>query len=280
MNPHPFAQLKIPQPKADHGQGGRPRGPISICTTEVRYTVTNATIDITYHFRCAEGEKLESSLRIQLNAATLEARRKTCPSPPDWSRLDVHQCRVCPLNVQSSTHCPAALAFVDILEEFGPLLSFTEVEVTVVTSERTVTSKTSVQRALSSLVGLSMATSGCPILARFKPMARFHLPLATREETMFRSVGAYLLGQYFLKQRGQTPDLELRGLRETYDLIHNVNVGLADRLREIPAGDAHLNALVILDLFAHALPSSIDEGLAELEHMFDSFMPPGTTATA
>jgi hypothetical protein len=236
--------------------------------------VTNETINIAYQFRCADGDKLESSLQIELNAATLEALHPPNQTPPDWTRLEVHQCRVCPLSNDSCTHCPAALAFVSILDEFGPLLSFTEVDVTVVTRERTITAATSVQRALSSLVGLSMATSGCPILARFKPMARFHLPLATREETMFRSVGAYLLGQYFLKQRGKVPDLNLSGLRETYDLIHEVNVGLANRLRVIPAGDAHLNALVILDLFAHALPYSIDEGLAELEHMFEAFMPP------
>jgi hypothetical protein len=235
--------------------------------------VSTGTIDIAYHFRCADGEKLDASLCIRLDVLTLEAKRDGQQHAPDWTSLEVQQCSCCPLNRRAHTHCPAALAFVEILDEFGPLLSFTEVEVTIVTRERTVTSKTSVQRALSSLVGLSMATSGCPVLARFKPMARFHLPLATREETMFRSVGAYLIGQYFLKQRGQTPDMDLSGLRETYDLIHQVNVGLANRLRVIPAGDAHLNALVILDLFAHALPYSIDEGLAELEHMFKSFYP-------
>lgn len=243
------------------------------CTHRLHTTVTNGTIDIAYQFRCADGDKRDAALRIELDSVTLEARRGANTAPPDWTRLGVHQCSVCPLAKDAHTHCPAAVAFVEILDEFGPLLSFTEVDVTVITRERTVTAKTSVQRALSSLVGLSMATSGCPILARFKPMARFHLPLATREETMFRSVGAYLIGQFFLKQRGLAPDIDLRGLRETYDLIHEVNVGLAGRLRDIPAGDAHLNAIVILDLLAHALPYSIDEGLAELEHMFASFMP-------
>ena len=235
--------------------------------------MTNGTIDIAYHFRCADGDKQEAALCIKLDAISLEAVRGTNAPPPDWAQLEVHQCSICPLAKQTVTHCPAALAFVDILDEFGPLLSYTEVDLTVETRERTVQSKTTVQKALSSLVGLSMATSGCPILARFKPMARFHLPVATREETIFRSVGAYLLAQFFLTQRGETPDMELRGLRETYDRIHEVNVGLANRLRVIPSGDAHLNALVILDLFAHALPYSIDESLAELEHMFTSFMP-------
>lgn len=235
-------------------------------------SVNNGGIEIGYHFRCVDGEKREASLRVVLDAKTLELRHRQDPPPPDWARLSVHQCSVCPLNARSHEYCPAALSFVDILDEFGVLFSFTEVEVTVITRERTVYAKTSAQRALSSLVGLCMATSGCPILAQFKPMARFHLPFATREETTFRAVGAYLLAQYFLKQRGDTPDLDLNGLRETYDRIHEVNMGLANRLRAIPVGDAHLNALVILDLFAHALPSSIEEGLAELEHMFTSFL--------
>ncbi|HRI86822.1 MAG TPA: hypothetical protein PLJ47_07185 [Candidatus Hydrogenedentes bacterium] len=234
-----------------------------------------STIAFGYHFRCADGEKQEATFNVELDAATLQYRHRRTETPPAWAELTVSQCRSCPLKQEESPQCPAALVFVDILDEFGELLSFTEVEVTVTTRERTITSKTSVQRALSSLVGLCMATSGCPILARFKPMARFHLPVATREETMFRSVGAYLLAQYFLKQRGNEPDMDLKGLRETYDLIHQVNVGLANRLREIPTGDAHLNAIVILDLFAHALPSSIDEGLAEIEHMFTSFIESG-----
>ncbi|MDZ4861463.1 MAG: hypothetical protein SGI88_21020 [Candidatus Hydrogenedentes bacterium] len=237
-----------------------------------------STIEIGYQFRCADGDKREAALSVVLDAATLLQQRRTGSPAPEWAALEVHQCKVCPLKPEDHPNCPAALSFVDILNEFGVLLSYTEVDVTVVTRERTVTSKTTVQRALSSLVGLCMATSGCPILARFKPMARFHLPLATREETMFRSVGAYLVAQYFLAQRGHTPDMQLKGLRETYDLIHDVNRGLSDRLRAIPAGDAHLNAIVILDLFAHALPYSIDEGLAEIEHMFASFIETGTAA--
>jgi len=50
--------------------------------------------------------------------------------------------------------------------------------------------------ALSSLIGLYMATGGCPVMERLKPMARFHLPFADEEETMFRAMSAYLLDHY------------------------------------------------------------------------------------
>jgi hypothetical protein len=111
-------------------------------------------------------------------------------------------------------------------------------------------------------------------------MARFHLPFATREETVFRAASAYLLAQYFLKRHGVEADLDLKGLREIYGLIHQVNKGLAERLRTIPAGDAHLNALVLLDLFAHALPFSIEENLAEIEHLFEPFYTDASTSPA
>jgi hypothetical protein len=200
--------------------------------------------------------------------------------PPAWTRLGVHQCSVCPLGTEATPHCPAALSLVELVQKFGELLSFTEVEATVVTKERTTHLKTTVQRALSSLIGLCMATSGCPVLAKFKPMARFHLPFATREETVFRAASAYLLAQYFLKRRGVEADLDLKGLREIYGLIHQVNKGLAERLRTIPAGDAHLNALVLLDLFAHAPPFSIEENLVEIEHMFEPFFMDPSAAPA
>jgi hypothetical protein len=33
-----------------------------------------------------------------------------------------------------------------------------------------------------------------------KPMARFHLPLASEEETIYRATTMYLLAQYFLRE--------------------------------------------------------------------------------
>lgn len=253
------------------------RGPIHYgCTFGKGAAVAGSgSIEVVYHFRCMAGDKREAKLRVVMNATTLETAHRMDPPPPPWAALDVCQCRVCPLNADESPYCPAALSFRELMAEFGDLLSYTEVEATVITRERTISAATTVQKALSSLVGLRMATCGCPILAKFKPMARFHLPFATTEETVFRAASAYLLAQYFLKRRGKEADLDLAGLRKTYALIHEVNIGLAERLRTIPSGDAHLNALVILDVFAHALPSSIDDNLAEIEHLFGPYFDSG-----
>ena len=54
-----------------------------------------------------------------------------------------------------------------------------------------------------SLIGIYMVTSGCPIMDKLRPMARFHLPFASTEETIYRAISTYLLGQYFLEQKGK-----------------------------------------------------------------------------
>jgi len=86
------------------------------------------------------------------------------------------------------------LSLVDLVTRCEELVSYDQIDVRVVTDEWTIT-----QRAISALMGLIMATSGCPKTAYLKPMARFHLPLASEDEAVYRVTSMYLLAQYFLK---------------------------------------------------------------------------------
>ena len=81
------------------------------------------------------------------------------------------------------------------VESLKELVSFDTVGVTVTQAERTVHAETSAQQALSSVLGLIMATSGCPWTDRLRPMARFHLPFASEAETVYRSVCMFLLAR-------------------------------------------------------------------------------------
>ena len=119
-----------------------------------------------------------------------------------------------------------------------------------------------------------MVTSGCPVLAPLRPMVRFHLPFATRLETIFRAVSSYLVGQYLRARKGERADWELSGLAHTYKLVGKVNRAFALRLRAAVDKDANLNALVQLDVFAKALPESIDEELEDMRFLFESAEPP------
>lgn len=227
---------------------------------------------ITFRYEFTPTESNDPPIRFELvlDGETLEAVRADSGNGPDWTRAEFERCTCCPLP-EMARSCPAAAAMAELVESCGKLLSYVRVEAVVETNERTVRTTTTAQRALSSVLGLYMATSGCPVLARFKPMARFHLPFSSREETIFRSAGAYLLAQYFTRKRGGVPDLDLSGLKALYEQVHEVNRGMAARMRNAYPGDAGVNAIGVLDLYAQFLPMAIDEELIELEPLFSAF---------
>jgi hypothetical protein len=219
-----------------------------------------------YRFRLADGRRQDIELRV--DTATLEPRPNPAAERPDWTRLDFHQCANCPLAPREFPHCPLALQLSQLMPLCEGLLSHDEVDVEAVTAERTVVKHTTAQRALSSLMGLIIATSGCPHTVFLKPMARFHLPLSSEEETVYRASSMYLLAQYFRNKQGEPADFELLGLKRTYDALHQINLAMASRLRAVSSKDSAVNAVVMLDLFTKAMPYSIEESLEEIRYLF------------
>ena len=81
----------------------------------------------------------------------------------------------------------------------------------------------------------------------------------------------YLLGQYLRAQAGETPDWSLEGLAAIYREVGAVNRAFAKRLRAAAVKDANVNAIVILDAFAKAMPSLLEDRLAELKYLFSAW---------
>jgi hypothetical protein len=106
-----------------------------------------------------------------------------------------------------------------------------------------------------SIIGLIAATSGSPRMAFLAPMAWFHLPLATKEATVFRVVSTYLLEQYLISDEGGTPDWALTALMQHYRALHEANVAMAQRLRDAGTEYAAVNAVVLTDGIWTAWPS-------------------------
>jgi hypothetical protein len=124
------------------------------------------------------------------------------------------------------------------------------------------------QKGLSSILGILMVTSGCPIMDKLRPMVRFHLPFPSVLETTFRTTSTYLLGQFFLYKRGKEADFSFDGLVEIYRNVNIVNKGMSKRIRSMAGKDASVNALIILDIFAIGIPLRIEDQVAELEPFF------------
>ncbi|MBI3088352.1 MAG: hypothetical protein HYY91_05650 [Candidatus Omnitrophica bacterium] len=228
---------------------------------------------ITYHYTFTFPSSGDVKyVRIRLDGTTLTLIPEPKPSPP-WTALDHHQCPNCPLKKEQDPCCPAAVSLVDIVEFFSRSFSYETVEVCIESGERRYVKQTSLQQALSSLIGLLMVTSGCPVMGKLKPMVRHHLPFSTFEETRYRVLSMYLLAQYFVARRGRQPDWTFAQLASLYEEIGTVNASFHQRFLELAKGDASLNALAILQMFGETIKLSLDEKLLDdLEVLFQSYL--------
>lgn len=230
----------------------------------------NRNIQIEYHFQMDEAK--DDRYMVTLDAASLTTLDPDPADAPPWSLLNANQCPNCPLDASQERHCPAALNMVRLVDRFDQLLSYDKTTVSVTTEERKIYSYTTVQRGICSLMGLLMATSRCPRTAFFKPMARFHLPFASTQETIWRATSTYLLAQYFRNVDGVAPDLNFKELSAIYGEIQIVNKAFARRLRAACRQDSMVNAIILLDMFAKSMPTAIEASLEEIRHLFVPYL--------
>lgn len=221
-----------------------------------------------YQFNFPDKDSIELNLEIDSLTTTLQTNENASLF---WTALDFKQCSNCPLNLKQHPYCPVAQNLVPLLKVAGSLVSYDEVNVIITTAERTISADTTMQRAISSVLGLIMATSPCPHTEYLKPMAHFHLPLASEEETVYRTTSMYLLAQYFKSKQGMDYEMGFSGLTHIYTNLQTINRALANRLRAAIKQDATVNAIILLDLLSQAVAWSIDDQLEELEPLFKSF---------
>jgi len=234
--------------------------------------VTMSNLTITYEFEFQNGEKFVYPLKLDKETVSLISDRKA-PLPP-WTKLEHFQCVVCPLLKEKEPYCPIAVNIADLIEHFKDIQSTEHVQITVYTEERTYRKEAPAQKGLSSIFGIIMATSNCPIMNFLKPMARYHLPFSTDEETIIRSVSMYLLSQYFIAKKKEQPDLSLDHLDHAYSMVQKVNRGICNRISSVvreskSQGDAVNNAVIILDAFSHLLKIEIEQKLDSFATLFE-----------
>jgi hypothetical protein len=221
---------------------------------------------IEYEFRFEDGTV--RNFDIVIDPRRMEAIRPQSDSVPAWARLAFKRCHCCALSEPETTHCPIARNIAEIVEEFKDTISYKDCTVVCRTPERTYMKDCTVTDGLVSIFGLLNATSGCPTMGLFKPMARFHLPFATTEETVARSTSMYLLGQYFVHRRHGQPDLDLKRLDEHFEQVRQIDACLLERIRSVSQKDADDNAVVALHAMADILSMQIEYKLKNLEYLF------------
>lgn len=224
-------------------------------------------IRYSYNFQFDDGSV--KVFELLLDPQTLELRSGPNPTKPEWARLTFHQCENCPLG-EDVEYCPVAVNLATLIEEFKFNHSTDNAFVVVDGPDRSYVKEATVQKGLSSIMGIVMVTSNCPVLDKLRPMVRFHLPFASSLETIYRSVSMYLISQYLEMKKGGTPDWNLDKLVEVYKEVSKVNKGMWNRLSNAAKLDANVNALIILNSFGDALRHSVKTGLDEIAKIFSS----------
>jgi hypothetical protein len=225
---------------------------------------------ITYVVDFLDGQQLVIPLDLDPKSLDLQI---SVESPPDWTRLEFEQCPNCPLDPEVHEFCPVAVNMSSALMVFNDYLSYEMVSVTIETAERRYQKKVALQDAISSLIGIIMATSGCPVMDHLRPMVRTHLPFASRTESVYRVISMYLMAQYFRKERGMEPDWDLKHLVELYDEIGKVNHAFSNRMFAQYEKDANINALVILKYVAELLTGTLqNNSLDNMESYFATWL--------
>jgi hypothetical protein len=225
---------------------------------------------IRYRFDLPDGSK--TTLEFAFDSTDFRLSNAAPADPPFWTKLGFNQCANCPLNALEQPHCPAALQMASALEPLKALVSFDTVGVTVVQAERAVYAETSAQQAMSSVLGLIMATAGCPWTDHLRPMARFHLPFASEIETVYRSVSMYLLARELASPNGTQG---FAALEHLYVNLHIVNRDMSRRLGAATRTDPARNAMALLDSYTTLLPAALERSLDELKPLFDAWQTKG-----
>lgn len=232
-------------------------------------TMTNR-FRIVYAYRFSNGStKIFDILLDKRTLALITERREDLP---EWARLEFNQCAICPLDKTTAPYCPIAVNLSEIAEAFKYCSSLDRVDVSVTVEERTYVKAATVPHGLSPLMGIIMTTSGCPVMEPLKPMVRYHLPFASLEETVFRMVSMYLVGQFLRNHEGKTAEWSVEGLTRIYADVEKVNKGFVQRMYSAAKNDGNVNALVNLDIFAIMVPRVAEDMLQQLRPYFTAHL--------
>lgn len=223
--------------------------------------------EIAFSYRFDFPDNSKKRFLIKLDEETLSYNSSN-NTPPEWALLGVARCKCCKLELSEHDYCPISKNIADLVFAFKETPSHKSCLVSCISAARTCSKETTVQEGLASIMGIIMATSDCPSMAILKPMACFHLPFATVEESMYRSASAYLLRQYFSHKKGENCDFFMHRIEEHYQEVQTVNEGILKRINMTSKMDADKNAIVTLNALAQILVMEVEEDLDSFKRLF------------
>ncbi|RMD51409.1 MAG: hypothetical protein D6830_00420, partial [Ignavibacteria bacterium] len=205
-------------------------------------------IKFIYKFNFRDGRK--QTFEIDLDEQTLAPTKGFPKNPPEWAKMSYFRCNNCTLDPETHQYCPLAAYLSEVIEFFNDTPSFEKAVIIVENNDRGTYKYTAVQAGVSSLMGIIMAVSGCPVVGKLKPLVRFHLPFASLDETEVRVLSMYILAQYFHFKDGEETDWSMEKLKNLYQEIAKVDRNIVEKLATIEMKDTNRNAVIALSNYA------------------------------
>ncbi|PKL82539.1 MAG: hypothetical protein CVV24_09530 [Ignavibacteriae bacterium HGW-Ignavibacteriae-3] len=227
---------------------------------------------INYHYKLEFSDGKEMIFDINLNKKTLDIVEEETELP-EWTLRERFGCINSTCSLLGTETCHIAKVVHNVIQNFKNIVSTEPVNATLTTDERLINKNCSIQTAVASITGILMATCGCPVFSKLKPMVRFHLPFASLEETEFRVFSMYFLAQYLRSRNNLNHDQSLQSLKQLYDEIQEINMLAARKIQELERSDASINGLVILYSFGQMVSFELEKNdLSELENLFKDWL--------
>lgn len=164
--------------------------------------------------------------------------------------------------------CKAENALSEVIKRFDDLKSTDFIHAEVQMEGRQISMDSQAPRALASLMGLLMASSGCPRLIPFRAMALFHLPFATAEENAIRAAGFWLMRCW--TQNMNLAENPFTALQVAWDSLEEVNQYLSRKLLAQTSNDAASNGIAFLDVLAKMGTMGLDSALETLRPVLNA----------
>lgn len=184
----------------------------------------------------------------------------------EFALLDFCKCEHCPYSSNDFKYCPVFQNIANVISEFKNNDPHEIIEAKVFIENKTVVMKGELQVALTSLIGLLMASSECEYFDFLKPMVKTHQPFSSYEETLIRVVSLYFLDRFL---RGHTLDWDIKELKKEYQSLEKVNAGILARIKSIRGGvEVEREAVLILDSFIKNFSWEYELNLDDVKEFF------------
>ncbi|WP_269539684.1 DUF6901 family protein [Cerasicoccus fimbriatus] len=187
---------------------------------------------------------------------------------PEWTRLDYHQCKNCPLDEKRIERCPAAAAVAGLLENFTEVVSFQKVDLVIVRANGQYSIRGSAQMVVFALLVEFVSRAKCPYL--FDPSADkgFFFLCLDVDQLLYRFFSSFLIQHHLLSSGEPDPNaVNWHRFQQYMGEIRIALEGLLDRIQAYCHEDANINALTGAISISKLLEEHWDDSLRLFKDM-------------